>query len=227
MRPVRILLLSTPVGALGTGTGGGVELTVVNTAATLAARGHRVTVIAPEGSRLEVPGVALVQRPGAPPPSAQHQLRDTPIVMPAGGVLAAMCEAAFAAQGDVDLVVNYAYDWLPLYLTPFFRAPLLHLIGMGSLTDAVDGAIAGALGHRPGGVAVHTRAQAATFAFGDRLRLVGNGVDVARYRYRPRSGPSLGWVARIAPEKGLEDAVAAASLVESPLDVWGIVEDTA
>src|SRR5919112_469686 len=115
MRPARILLVSTPVGALGSGTGGGVELTVVNTAATLAARGHRVTVIAPEGSRLDVPGVALLQRPGAPPPSAQHQVRDTPIVMPADGVLAAMCEAAFAAQGDVDLVVNYAYDWLPLY----------------------------------------------------------------------------------------------------------------
>jgi len=227
MRPARILLVSTPVGALGTGAGGGVELTVLNTAATLQARGHRVTVVAPAGSRLDVEGVALIERSGAPPPSAQHQDRATPIVMPADGALAGMCDAAFAAQDDVDLIVNYAYDWLPLYLTPFFRTPMLHLVGMGSLTDAIDGAIAAALAHRPGGIAVHTRAQAATFPFGDRLAVVGNGVDVGRYRFRPQGGPSLGWVARIAPEKGLEDAVAAASRVELPLDVWGIVEDEA
>ena len=37
MRHLRALLLSTPVGALGTGAGGGVELTVGNTAKALQA----------------------------------------------------------------------------------------------------------------------------------------------------------------------------------------------
>jgi len=68
--PVRILLVSTPVGALGTGAGGGVELTVQNTAHALSARGHDVTVLAPHGSVAE--GVALVTIDGDPPVSADE-----------------------------------------------------------------------------------------------------------------------------------------------------------
>ncbi len=225
VRPLRLLLLSTPIGPLGSGAGGGVELTVTNTARALQARGHAVRVLCGEGSA--APGIDLLPLPGGPPPSAQHLPRDAPIVMPAGGLLAAMCETARELQPDVDVIVNYAYDWLPLYLTPFFTTPLLHVVSMGSLTDAIDEAAEAALGHRSGCLAVHTRAQAATFPFADRLRVIGNGLQLETYTVQPTVDDALGWVARISPEKGLEDAVAAAERAGLPLRVWGYVEDEA
>lgn len=223
MRGLRILLLSTPIGPIGSGAGGGVELTVCNTARALQRRGHDVRIVAGEGSRCD--GIGLVTLPGAPPPSAQHLPRDAPVVMAPGGLLAAMCEAARSLQGEVDVIVNYAYDWLPLYLTPYFTTPLLHVLSMGSLLDAVDEAAQAALAHRPGCLAVHSRAQARTFPFADRLRVIGNGLELDAYDFCAEAEPALGWVARISKEKGLEDAVSAAAAVGLPLRVFGIVDD--
>ncbi len=220
----RVLLLSTPIGTLGSGAGGGVELTIAATARALQRRGHHVTVVAPEGSVLD--GVPVIGVPGVPPPSAQHLDRDTPVALPAGSVLAGMCATVRERQDHWDVAINYAYDWLPLWTTAWLTKPLLHVVGMGSLLDVVDEAITVALAHRPGGVAVHTRAQAATFPFGDQLRVIGNGLDLDRYRpVLEVAEPRLGWVARISPEKGLDDAIAAAQAVGLPLHVWGFVED--
>jgi UDP-glucose:tetrahydrobiopterin glucosyltransferase len=49
---VKILFLSTSVGALGSGAGGGVELTVQNLAQELSSRGHQLEIVAPQGSCL-------------------------------------------------------------------------------------------------------------------------------------------------------------------------------
>jgi hypothetical protein len=49
-RPLRILFLSTSVGALGTGLGGGVELTLHNMAQALSDRQHTIVIVAPTGS---------------------------------------------------------------------------------------------------------------------------------------------------------------------------------
>ena len=54
----RILIISTPVGPLGSGTGGGVELTLHSLVLGLTGRGHRVEVLAPAGS-LHVGAVAI------------------------------------------------------------------------------------------------------------------------------------------------------------------------
>jgi UDP-glucose:tetrahydrobiopterin glucosyltransferase len=240
VRTSRVLLVSTPLGTLGSGRGGGVELTIVNGARALAGRGHAVTILAPEGSVLPVglssPAsgrgrrVRVVEASGSPPPSAQHQARDAPIVMPPDGVLAAMWARAHQQQADHDLIVNFAFDWLPFYLTPFFRTPVAHLVSMSSLSDAVDGVAAGLARERPGCLAVHSRAQAATFPFADELVVIGNGLDLDRYVFSAAAGGAeapapLGWVGRIAAEKGLEDALAAAERAGLPLHVWGVVED--
>ncbi|TAG44028.1 MAG: UDP-glucose--tetrahydrobiopterin glucosyltransferase, partial [Oscillatoriales cyanobacterium] len=49
---LKLLFLSTSVGQLGSGLGGGVELTVFNIAKELQRRGHKITVVAPTGSVL-------------------------------------------------------------------------------------------------------------------------------------------------------------------------------
>ncbi|MEB3235220.1 MAG: glycosyltransferase, partial [Cyanobacteriota bacterium] len=55
--------------------------------------------------------------------------------------------------------------------------------------------------------------------------LLGNGFDLDRYRFAPTPLPQLGWAGRIAPEKGLDDAAAAAAQLGLPLVVRGLAED--
>jgi UDP-glucose:tetrahydrobiopterin glucosyltransferase len=221
--PLRLLFLSTPVGSLGSGLGGGVELTLQNMAQALIDRGHHLKILAPE--RSELTGLPVVTVPGDFQITAQVQGRNAPIMMPPDSVLANLWEVGRQCQQDYDLLLNFAYDWLPFYLTPFFDRPVAHLVSMGSLTDAMDRVIGQTIDRFPNTIAVHSRAQAATFAFGDRCICLGNGLDLSLYRFQPRPQNYLGWVGRIAPEKGLEDAIAAAQQVGLLLKIWGTIPD--
>ena len=49
---MRIVLISTPIGFLGSGKGGGVELTLNSLVSGLLSLGHSVDVIAPKKSKL-------------------------------------------------------------------------------------------------------------------------------------------------------------------------------
>ena len=49
---MRIVLMSTPIGFLGSGKGGGVELTLNSLVSGLLFLGHSVDVIAPKDSKL-------------------------------------------------------------------------------------------------------------------------------------------------------------------------------
>nr|AAK70860.1 UDP-glucose:tetrahydrobiopterin glucosyltransferase [Synechococcus elongatus PCC 7942 = FACHB-805] len=219
----RFLFVSTPVGPLGSGRGGGVELTLPNLAKALTQRGHQVSVLAPAGSVL--PDLPLETVPGTWQSTAQSHGRATPAEIPAESVLARLWDRAHQQQADFDLILNFAYDWLPLYLTPFFKTPVAHLISMGSLSEVMDQAIATSLDRYPGSIAVHSLAQAATFPFGDRCLCIGNALDLAAYGFNPEPEPVLGWVGRIAPEKGLEDAIQAAQQAGLPLRVWGALTE--
>ncbi|MEX1322960.1 MAG: glycosyltransferase, partial [Synechococcaceae cyanobacterium] len=126
---------------------------------------------------------------------------------------------------DFDVIVNLAYDWLPLWLTPHTVTPLAHLVSMGSLAAVMDGVIAEIAHSHPQHLAFHTAAQAADFDLAQPPRLVGNGFDLSRYQFQAEPAELLGWAGRIAPEKGLEDAAAAAALLGLPLAVWGLEED--
>ncbi|MBD1913329.1 MULTISPECIES: glycosyltransferase family 4 protein [unclassified Leptolyngbya] len=222
---LRILFLSTTVGPLGSGQGGGVELTLKNLAAELRHRGHTVTIAAPAGSVLD--GFDVAQISGTWQDTAQRQERSDPIVMPKGAVLAEMWEYARQQQPQVDVLVNMAYDWLPFYLTPFFEKPIAHFVSMGSLTDAMDVVIGEVAARFPGTIAMHTKAQADTFPFADQCRILSNGLDLSEYTFQPQPDSVLGWVGRIAPEKALEDAIAASQQVGLPLRIWGAKTDEA
>jgi UDP-glucose:tetrahydrobiopterin glucosyltransferase len=222
----RILIVSTPVGPLGGGVGGGVELTLQSLVAGLTGRGHHVEVVAPAGS-MPV-GVPLYQIPGALQRSSQTTGRNEPISMPATPVLGAMWDWVREHQQGFDVVINLAYDWLPLYLTPFLRVPVAHLISMGSLNDAMDDALERLLTARPGAAAVHSRAQADTFpSVAERLLVVGNGIDVERYELRlvPDTPRVLGFVGRISPEKGIDDVFAVSAASGLPVKAWGLMQD--
>jgi UDP-glucose:tetrahydrobiopterin glucosyltransferase len=226
---VRITLASTPVGPLGSGEGGGVELTLYGMATGLIARGHEVTVVAPAGS-LSVADARLVLAHGQAQVPSQTTDRQTPITLPASPVLGAMWDEVhrLVADGETDVVVNLAYDWLPLYLTPYLVSAgvkVAHLVSMGSLNDAMDDIVTATAFRFPQSCAVHSRAQADTFPAPDQFVIVGNGLDVTRYRPVARPGDHLAFVGRISPEKGLEDAVEAAWTTGRKLRVYGLLQD--
>ena len=222
---MNLLFLSTSVGALGSGLGGGVELTLYNIAQSLSQRGHQVTIAAPAGS---VCGhFPVVQIPGVLQTTAQSEGRDAAITMPANSVLANLWDYAYFVQDQYDSLLNFAYDWLPFYLTQCFRCPIAHLVSMGSLTEAMDQVIGQVAMAFPGTIAVHSHAQAATFPFAEQCRVIGNGFDLSLYRFCPTPVRQLAWVGRVAPEKGLEDAVAAVQQLNLPLKVWGVMQDAA
>lgn len=227
MTPRRILLASTPVGPLGSGIGGGVELTLHNMVYGLGRRGHHVEVVAPAGS-LHV-GERVHQVDGALQVSSQTQGRDAPIMMPAGSVLAAMWERVGALQDQFDAVINLAYDWLPLYLTQFLEVPVLHLVSMGSLNDVMDAAVADVAARTPGRLAAHSLAQVSTFDDPGAFRIVGNGIVTERYDVQtaPDDERALGFVGRISPEKGLEDVAELGARTGRTVRVWGMMQDRA
>lgn len=224
MQPLNLLLLSTPVGPIGAGWGGGVELTLVNLIQALQQRGHHVQVVAPAGSKLN--SVDLIEIAGQAPPTAHTHGRETPTIIPANSVLANMWQYARSHQHTFDLIVNFAYDWLPFYLTPFFKTPVAHFVSMGSLSVAMDEAIRQVATLFPRQIGVYTQTQAATFADQQPYRILGSAVDLARYRFCSEPGNALAWLGRISPEKGLEDAIAAVNHSNTPLKIMGKLEDT-
>ncbi len=223
-KSLKILFVSTPVGPLGSGLGGGVELTLNNIVHELIRRGHQLQVVAPANSTWD--SLPIVQIPGNLQILAQTQERSTPIVMPENSVLANMWEYAYQNQRDRDLIVNFAYDWLPFYLTPFFQRPIAHLVSMGSLSNALDKVIAQVTKQRPGTVGFHTQSQAATFPeLNPPLHYLSNGLDLSLYEFCSQPKQQLAWLGRISPEKGLEDAIAAAEIAKIPLKIMGKIQD--
>jgi UDP-glucose:tetrahydrobiopterin glucosyltransferase len=221
---MKLLLMSTSVGPLGSGLGGGVELTLRNLAIEMHQRGHQIQVVAPATS--ELLDFPIVQIPGQLQVTAQTQQITDPISMPADPVLANMWDYARQVQGDYDVIFNIAYDWLPFYLTSWFQTPIAHFISMGSLNQALDLEMGRVARNFPGSIGVCSKTQAATFDFADCcLVLGGAGLDLSLYHYNDRPENCLAFLGRISPEKGVEDAVAAAVASGMKLKIMGKIQD--
>lgn len=226
---MRIAFASTPVGALGSGNGGGVELTIQSLANGLARLGHSIEVFAPSGSVMETSnqlGTVLHQVDGTLQQPAQDAIRSNLIVEPEGSVLKNMWAKIRAEQAKFDVVLNFAYDALPLRLTGQLDTAIAHLISMASLTDAMDQVIVETSLKMPGSIAMHSNAQAATFiGLADSVRIVGGGIETEEYIFNGEPNGPLGFVGRISSEKGFEDAVMVAERTQVPLSVWGLMQD--
>ncbi|MDB9315395.1 glycosyltransferase [Spirulina sp. CS-785/01] len=223
MRSLNLLFVSTPVGPLGSGLGGGVELTLYNMAQELQRRGHQIKIVAPLGSKL--PGLEIQEVKGNVQVAAQSQGRETPVMMPSQSAIGAMWEYARLVQGNYDLLVNFAYDWLPFYLTPFFERPVAHFVSMGSLSEAMDDAIAKVGAFNPDLLAFYSPTQAQTFPPLPRYHYLWSAVDLDQYQFCETPEDYFAWVGRIAPEKALEDAIQAAQQANIPLRIFGKIAD--
>ena len=91
---MRIVLISTPIGFLGSGKGGGVELTLNSLVSGLISLGHSVEVVAPINSKLQESNVKsklhLVE--GEDQVSWQHQNYNSQVTIPDNSLIAGMLE---------------------------------------------------------------------------------------------------------------------------------------
>ncbi len=225
--PRRILFVSTPVSPIGQGDGGGVETTLLHLAPRLAARGHTVAIVAPAVS-ITPEGSRVFQVDGDPPPDVTSAARDGFPLTSGYGVLERMWDCARGVQDDFDVIIGMTYDWLSYFLTPFFRTSVLHWITISSAVDVVDRMIFERFKDRTHCLGFYTQTQADTFRDLriSKASLLPGAVDTGRFPFSSAPENRLCWVARISPEKGLEDAVNVASRAGISLDICGKLQDS-
>ena len=124
---MHIVLISTPIGFLGSGKGGGVELTLNSLVTGLTFKAHTVDVVAPNNSKLfEVSKkVKLHFVEGKEQKSWQHQDYYSSVNIPDDSLLSGMIEKAIDIGKKADIILNFSYDWLPIWLT--LNLSLIHI----------------------------------------------------------------------------------------------------
>ncbi len=226
-KKLKIILVSTPIGFLGSGRGGGVELTIFSLIKGLISLGHQIILIAPKRSELpfESENVEIKLVDGLDQPSWQHQSQSDPVLIPSNSVLPKLWEVVIEIANESDAVINFAYDWLPLWLTKILKVKIFNLISMGAESLAMKEIIYDLSKQFPQRLAFHTKRQSKDYLLNGDPIIVGNGFDMENYNFNKNENGPLGWAGRIAPEKGLEDAVKVASDLGEKLLVWGLIED--
>ena len=224
---MRIVLISTPIGFLGSGKGGGVELTLNSLITGLLSLGHSVDVIAPKNSKLSKCNkkAKLHFVEGEDQVSWQHQDFNSSVSIPNNSLLAGMIEKGLDIAKEADIILNFSYDWLPIWMTINVSIPIAHIISMGSESSVILNLISKVYSTHPHNFAFHSKIQASDYPFITNPIIIGNGFKLDNYIFQESLNGPLGWVGRVAPEKGLEDAVYVASELSEKLNVWGVIED--
>ena len=146
---MRIVLISTPIGFLGSGKGGGVELTLNSLVSGLLSLGHSVEVIAPKNSKLsegnEKAKLHFVD--GEDQISWQHQDFNSHVSIPENSLLAGMLEKGIDISKHADVLLNLSYDWLPIWMTLNLEMPIAHIISMGSESSVICNLISKAVSY--------------------------------------------------------------------------------
>ena len=224
---MRIVLISTPLGFLGSGKGGGVELTLNSLVSGLLSLDHSVDIVVPRNSKLhknnEKAKLHFVE--GEDQISWQHQNYNSPVTIPDNSLLASMLEKGLDIAKQADVMLNMSYDWLPIWMTLNVEIPVAHIISMGSESSVISNLISKVYAKYPYNFAFHSKIQADDYPFIKKPIIIGNGFKLDNYTFQNSVKGPLAWVGRVAPEKGLEDAVYVANKLGEKLKVWGVKED--
>ena len=202
---------------------GGVELNLSNIAKEMSERKHHLQIVAPTGLVDKLLPIKEVE--GEFQPFLTEAQYAAPVTIPKNAVLANMWDYIRQVQGDYDLILNFSHEWLSYYLSPFFRCPVLHYVCIGASILANDYQIEQVARLCPGTLGAHTQAQAATFSVPEAFHILGGAIDITQYKFCSEPEDSFAWAGRITPEKGLEDAVAAAEATGVKLKVFGFMQN--
>ena len=154
---MRIVLISTPIGFLGSGKGGGVELTLNSLVSGLISLGHSVEVVAPKNSKLHESNVKAKLHfvEGEDQISWQHQNYNSPVSIPDNSLLAGMLEKGLDIAKHADVLLNMSYDWLPIWMTLNLEIPIAHIISMGSESLVISNLISKVYAKYPNNSKLH------------------------------------------------------------------------
>ena len=227
-RPLRVALVAPLVSPIADPFLGGSQALLHDLATALAAAGHRVTVFAADNS--VVPGAEVVRLgidsarlsptnfadPGPADPAVAEEER------------ACFLRVAYEIRrraDDFDLIHNHAFDAPPFELLQDAHRHVCHTLHLPPVVPAVTQAARQAAAQGAVLVAVSGWAQASWAREVGQTRRIENGVPVDRIALGPP--PRAGWlyVGRIAPEKGLEDALQACETAGRRLRIIGPVYD--
>ncbi len=224
---MRFVVISTPIGFLGSGIGGGVELTLNSLVSGLLEQNHSVAVVAPQKSKLNntCKDAELYWVQGCEQKSWQHQDYFSKATIPEDSIVKAMVDKALSLKSDCDAIINLSYDWLPIRKTLSEKTPIVHLISMGDESFEIRNLIKQVYTKYPNNFAFHSKVQASDYSFITDPIVLGNGFQLSNYEFKSVKNGPLGWVGRVAPEKGLEDAVYVANELGENLNVWGFIQD--
>ena len=224
---MRLTIISTPIGFLGSGRGGGVELTLNSLVSGLLKQNHFINVVAPIKSKLSdsCSSANLFTVDGYEQNSWQHQNYYAKTKNSERSIVYLMLEKALSLIKDCDAIINFSYDFIPISKTLEIDFPILHLISMGDESLEISNIISKVYSNYPYDFAFHSRVQASDYPFIKNPIILGNGFELSKYTFQEKKEGPLAWVGRVAPEKGLEDAVYVASQLGEKLNVWGIIED--
>tara|TARA_B100000212_G_scaffold231880_1_gene176256 strand:- start:33 stop:1109 length:1077 start_codon:yes stop_codon:yes gene_type:complete len=224
---MRLIIISTPIGFLGSGRGGGVELTLNSLVSGLLKQNHKINVIAPINSKLSesCKSANLFTVEGAEQKSWQHLDYYTKTKLSEDSIINLMLEKALSLINNCDAIINLSYDFLPISKTLELNFPILHLISMGDESLEINNIISKVYSNFPYNFAFHSRAQASDYPFIKEPIIIGNGFELSQYTFQEKNDGPLAWVGRVSPEKGLEDAVYVANEIGEILNVWGFLED--
>ena len=215
---MRIALIAPLVSPIAPPFLGGAQALVHDLAAGLARRGHVVTLYAAEGSA--VPGVRTVSLgidaaelelarfdPGA------AQVADDVFFTQAHHFLR-ICLHISQHAAEYDLVHAHAYDWPAFTFGALLPLSVLHTLHLPASNPTILTALAALQRSAPNThLATVSRACAATYAPEVRVEtIIYNGIDVDAIPFgaEPAPEPYLLFAGRIAPEKGVVDALAIA-----------------
>lgn len=208
---------------------GGLESAVWNLVRLLRRRGHRVRLIAVQGSDfLDESPAEFVLPPAHWGPEEAENDTDYPAGYPerARAALNRALDLLVAEGAGVDAIANHSLDPLPLRRAGELDAPMLTTLHTPVLPELVA-AHAQAPGRRSRFVAVseHTRAEWARV--GVDSALLPNGVDTDAWPLGPTERSGLVWSGRIVPEKGAHLAIEVARRLGLPLQLVGRIGDPA
>lgn len=209
---------------LGPPHAGGLEAMVWNEVRALRERGHRVDLVAVEGSDQLDPSLPRFRLPAVTWGVREEATDDTwpaaSLARTVGALDAALDEVAAARRWDV--VLNHCLHPLPVLRAAELGAPVVTVLH----TPPEPGLVAAAR-HAPASarfVAVSDHTRAAWAQVGVASSVLHNGVRVGDWPVGP-GGPDLVWFGRIVPEKAPHLAVEVARLLGRRLHLAGRVGD--
>lgn len=233
---MRIALIAPLVSTIAQPYIGGAQALVADLALDLSKRGHKVTLFARAGSRLdgvEIESIAVPESvlPATFSGSVEQGSADTGFFAQANLFLELFLQLERRAD-EFDLLHAHAFDWPAYTCSTLVRSlPVLHTIHLPAISAEINEAlrVLDRQGH-PLRLTTVSHGCARTYApYTPIDAVIYNGLDIDAIPFQAtvaRNAPLL-YAGRISPEKGTEEAIEIAEKAHYPLIIAGGIYDRA